>query len=116
MMTGPGACFYILFAVPLTLGGCGQSDVAIGESGEEGSGAMVAQLHASCVAQVERNAAMATAATRICDCATERARDELSVADLMAGEASGLQDVVAQCADEAIGGGLPIASRRNADG
>ena len=113
-MTGVRACFFFC-AAPLALGGCGQSDLAIGESGEEGAGAMVAQLHASCVAQVERNAAMATAADRICDCATERARKDLSVADLMAGEASGLQDVVAQCADEALGGWQSTASPRNSD-
>ena len=74
---------------------------------------MVAQLQANCVAQVENNAAMATAANRICDCATERARENLSVSDLMAGEAAGLQDIIAQCADETLGlGGATSTSTR----
>ncbi|MDG6078447.1 hypothetical protein E3U23_04480 [Erythrobacter litoralis] len=103
----------LLFAATLALAGCGQSDVSIGEGAEEGSGSLAAQLRATCVSQVENNATLSAAASQICDCATERAREDLSVADLMAGEANGLQDSVAQCADQALGlgGATPTSSR-----
>ena len=107
----PTASF--LLAATLALGGCGQSDVNLGEGGEEGSGALAAQMQATCVSQVENNPTLSAAASQICDCATERAREDLSVADLMAGEANGLQDIVAQCADEALGlGGATQTSTR----
>ncbi len=101
-----------LFAAMLALAACGQNDAGAGDGGttggengggEGGGGAMTAQLRATCVSQLENNATLSAAAAQICDCATRRARENLSVTDLMAGEASGLQDIVAQCADEALG-------------
>jgi len=97
-----------LAAATLALTGCGQSDVSVGEGGEEGAGSMVAQLQANCVAQVENNAAMATAANQICTCATERAREDLSVADLMAGEMTKLDTMIRRCATETLNFDSPI--------
>ena len=94
-----------LLAFSFALAACGQSDVAMGEGAEEGAGSMVAQMRATCVTEVESRPEMASAATRICDCASERAREDLSVSDLMAGKADALEAIVRQCASEAMGFG-----------
>ena len=111
-MTRLKTFFPAFAAMSLLVAGCGQSGGSAGDSAD-GPGSMMAQLRATCVSRVENNAVMAGAASQICDCATRRARENPSVSDLMAGEASGLQDIVAQCADEALGLGTTetISSR-----
>ncbi len=91
-----------LASFALALASCGESDVGMGE-GSEGSGGLTAQLRAICVERVENNNALSTVAGEICDCASRRARDELSVADIATGDTAVLQDIIAQCADESLG-------------
>lgn len=93
-------------ALPLmfALAACGQSDVGAGGAGAEGSGGLTAQLKATCVRQVENTGDMSGIGEEICDCASRRVQDQMSFAELAAGENNAvLQDIIAQCADEALG-------------
>ena len=90
-------------ALALALAACGQSDVGAGGAGAEGSGGMTAQLKASCVRYMDEGGPLAEVGDQICDCASRRAREELSVTALMSGDDSALQTIITQCADEALG-------------
>ena len=90
-------------SLALALAACGQSDVGAGGSGAEGSGGLTAQIKASCIRQVEDTAGTTGIGEEICECASRRAQDQLSIADLAAGDTTVLQDIVEQCADEALG-------------
>lgn len=91
----------IVAAIGLTACGPG------GEVGgaEEGSGGMTAQLRVACTSQIENIGVPAGAVDQVCECASRRAQDQLSVTDIIAGETSALQEIVTQCVDESLGFG-----------
>lgn len=86
----------------LALAACGDSGVGM-DGGEEGSGGMTGQLRAICVSQIENIGVASAAVEQVCDCASERAREELSVADLIGGDTAPLEDIMTQCADDYLG-------------
>ncbi|GMM92973.1 hypothetical protein [Qipengyuania sp. MTN3-11] len=90
----------LAFVAAIAVGACGHGS----DTGEaSGGGALAGQLRVACTTQIENFGVPAGAVDQVCECATRRAQDQLSVTDLIAGEATGLEDIVAQCIDESLG-------------
>ncbi len=77
---------------------------ACGQGAEEGSGGLTAQLRSQCIAQVEGAAIGSEVADTICDCAARRAQESLDLGDLVTGDTTQVETIVAQCAEEYLSG------------
>lgn len=78
---------------------------ACDQAAEEGSGGMMAQVRAQCIAQVNGLPIAAEAADTVCDCTARRAQDELDIGGLISGDTTQIETIVAQCAQQYLSGG-----------